>query len=305
MKFPGETAVLPAEIAGAENYRKWKAKLPAAVSRTPVKDRVFGLRGFLAQSYIRLLGLARRRVGSIPNVPIWHHLWLDSRLILNWISSIAGGVHQKNALVCHETSPLRLTLQKHLPIDVLLDLQDLASGVATDDVPADRTLDNIFVHIRRAEVLSLKKVLEWADKNIKPGGNVAIYIEHENSDQDQSNFSLELAQYTQYLLPSNWMGLQLKASFVGGTAKRQLRLKERRLFRFLYPSLKGIPYLVVATGLWMVLAGRTAWNNFRLRNVSPDCPDYCSSALLSLRNSPMEISVTASPPEGARTPASQ
>jgi hypothetical protein len=323
MKFPGEAPVLPPEIGDAELYAKQSpeglSSQRSSGARNYLKGLIVALRRLLVQSYIDLIGLARRRIGVIPDVPIWHHLWLDSRLILNWVNSISGRAGQKNALVCDDTSPLLLSLQKHMPIERFIHLQDLVPGIAkrlpgdvlsheavglSAGVFGDQKLDNIFVHIRRAEVLSLKKVLNWAEKHIKPDGTIAVYIEHRNSEEDQSNFSLELAQYVQNLLPANWIGLQLKASFAGGRIKRRLRLRERFLFRFLWPSSVGrVPLLMFAATLWPVVAALTALNNFRLRNRSSDCPDYCSSALLCLNNPRERIAAAASPSEGRRTAA--
>jgi hypothetical protein len=312
MKFAKEAPVFPPEIVGDELFpRRDRMKINS------VKIRILELRRLLAQSYLDLLGLVRRRVGIIPDVPIWHHLWLDSRLILNWINSVADRVGQKNALVCDDTSPLLVSLQVHMPIALWMNLRDLAPGMAkrlpgnvvshNTVGPADiavigQRFDNIFVHIRRAEVLKLRKVLEWAEHCIKPDGTIAVYIEHRNSEEDQSNFSVELAQYIQNLLPANWIGLRLKANFAGGRVKRRLRLRERFLLRFLWPSsARRAPLLLLVATLWPVIAALTALNNLRLRNLSSDCPEYCSSVLLCLNNHPEAIAAAASPSEGWRT----
>lgn len=326
LKFPGETPVFPPELVGDELNAKQleEALFPrrdpgARIKSTHVKSRVVELRRSLAQSYIDLLGLVRRRIGVIPNVPIWHHLWLDSRLILNWVNSVAGRAGQKNALVCDDGSPLLVSLQKHMPMALCIGLEDLvpSTGEPGDAVShnsrglaegafAKQQFDNIFVHIRRAEVLNLRKVLEWAENLVKPDGTIAVYVEHRNSEEDASNFSVELAQYVENLLPADWIGLKLKASFSGGRTKRRLRLTERFLFRFLWPSSPGrLPHLVVAVTLWPIVAVLTALNNFRLRNLSSECPDYCSSAFLCLNNHLERIAADAAPLDGRRTAAEQ
>jgi hypothetical protein len=314
MKFPGETPVLPPEVAAGEEQFP---RDDADARMGNAEGRLTRLGRPLVQSYIDFIGAVRRRVGVIPDVPIWHHLWLDSRLILNWVNSIAGHAGQKNALVCDDTSHLILSLPKHMPIEVCIRLQDLAPGIVerlsgagvsheagglSDGALADQKFDNILVHVRRSEVLNLKKILEWAENSTKPAGTIAVYLEHRNSEEDQGNFSTELAQYVQNLLPANWLGLHLTASFAGGRTKRGLRLKERFLFRFLWPSsLARMPLSMLMALLWSVVAGLTALNNFRLRNRSSECLDYCSSALLRVSNRP-EVNA-ASSSEGRRTAA--
>ncbi|MGQ0683672.1 hypothetical protein [Bradyrhizobium sp.] len=333
LKFPGEIPVLPPEIVGDELYAEQiredlfpRRGLDSRVKITEarnfeLKNIVVVLKKFLIQLYLNLLALVRRRVGTVPNVPIWHHLWLDSRLILSWIKSIENRPSQRNALVCDEASPLLASLRKHMRIERYVGLHDLIP-IAVDRLPgnvvshkegvdelargefANGMFDNIFVHIRRAEVLGLRKILEWAENYIKPDGTIAVYIEHRNSEEDESNFSIELAQYIENLLPTNWIALKLQARFAGGRTKRRLRLSERFLFRFVWPSSsKRLPHWMFAVTLWPVVAALTALNNFRLRNLSSECPDYCSSAFLCLSNPPERVAADASPSEGRRTAA--
>jgi hypothetical protein len=328
LKFPGETPVLPPEIVGdelyAEQLREGPAPQRSPVSRLKsnvVKSNAIDWRRLLAGSYIDLLGYVRRKVGAVPDVPIWHHLWLDSRLILNWIKSVKGHPSQRNALVCDHSSPLLVSLRKHLPIERCIGLHDLfpstaepfpgivvpqnerAEQLAGDELVQGQ-LDNILVHIRRAEVLKLRKVLEWAENYIKPDGTIAVYVEHRNSEEDESNFSIELAQYIEDLFPANWVGLRVKASFAGGRTKRRLRLNERFLFRFIWPSSPSrLPHWMFAVTLWPVVAAMTALNNFRLRKLSSECPDYCSSAFLCLNNRPERAVADESPAERRRTAA--
>lgn len=330
IKFPGEAPVLPPEIA--DGHRFLPQPLPQSESGPPVektsvvRDRVVELRNrivesrrLLVQRYIDLIGFVRRRVGVMPDVPIWHCLWLDSQLILNWVHSIAGDAGQNNALVCDDTSPLLLSLRKHMPIERHISLEELIPGAAiqssehaisdetdghADRVLADQKFDHILVHVRRTELLNLRKILGWVDKCIKPGGTIAVYLENRRSEEYEGNFSLELAQSVQELLPANWLGLRLNASFAGGRVKRRLRLRERFLFRFMWPSsARRLPLAMFAGFLWSVVAGLTAWNNFRLRNRSSECLDYCSSALLCLNGLPEGIATTASPSEVRRTAA--
>jgi hypothetical protein len=317
IKFPDTAPLLPPEIA---SEARWFSQPDGPdAEANPITDRIAEFRKSLVQLYTGLIGFVRRKVGVIPDVPIWHHLWLDSQLILNWVNSIAGHADQKNALVCDDTSPLLLSLRKHMPIERHFGLEELIPGIAiqpsghvisdqtdgrANGVLADQKFDHILMHIRRTELLNLRKTLKWAEKCIKPNGVVAVYIENRNSEDYEGNFSFELAQSVQDLLPANWLGLRLNASFAGGRVKRRLRSRERFLFRFMWPSSAGrVPLAMFVGALWSVVAGLTAWNNFRLRNRSSECPDYCSSALLCLNSLPEGMAMTASPSEVRRTAA--
>jgi hypothetical protein len=316
IKFPGAAPLLPQEIAGEETLFSQPGS-GAHVKTGYLKSRISELRRWLVQSYIDLIGYVRRQVGVFPDVPIWHYLWLDSRLILNWANSVVDHAGQKNALVCDDTSPLLLSLPKHVPIEPYIDVQDIVPDIAKqslgdfmrhdasgrfDNVLVDQKFDNILVHIRRMDILKLRKILGWAENCLKPDGSIAVYVENQNSEEYEGNFSLELAQSVQDLLPAHWLGFQLRASFAGGGTKRRLRSRERFLFRFLWPSSLGrMPLSIFVALLWSVVAGLTALNNFRLRNRSSECLDYCSSALVCLNSLPMGIA--ASPSEGTRTAA--
>jgi hypothetical protein len=330
IKFPGEAPVLPPEIADADRLFPQPAPEPhveTSVARgrivelrarvVELRGRIAELRRLLVQRYIDLMGFVRRSVGVMPDVPIWHCLWLDSRLILDWVNSIAGDAGQNNALVCDDTSPLLLSLRKHMPIERHVSLEELVPGFAiqssgrdisdqthrrADGVSVDQKFDHILVHIRRTELVNLRRVLEWVEKCIEPSGTIAVYIENRRSEEYEGNFSLELAQSVQDWLPANWLGLRLDASFAGGRVKRRLRLRERFLFPFMFPSSAGRVPLAMFTGvLWAMVAGLTAWNNFRLRKRSAECLDYCSSALVRLSNRPEVIAPSSS--EGRRTAA--
>ncbi|WP_213741192.1 hypothetical protein [Bradyrhizobium sp. dw_411] len=315
-KFPGVAPVLPPEIA---SEARLFAQPSSGVEAPPARDRSAEFRRSLLQLYTALIGFVRRNIGVIPDVPIWHYLWLDSRLILNWINSIAGHAGQKNALVCDDTSPLLLSLRKHMPIERHFGLEELVSGAAIpasgydisdqaagagDGILADQKFDHILVHVRRTELPNLRKALEWAEKCIKPDGTIAVYIENRSAEDYEGNFSIELAQSVQNLLPVNWLGLRLNASFAGGRVKRRLRSRERFLFRFMWPSSAArLPLAMFAGLLWSAVAALTTVNNFRLRNRSSECLDYCSSALLCLNGLPEGGAMTASPSEARRTAA--
>lgn len=319
LKFPGEIPVLPPEVDVAEPA--WPAQPAAETSAVPAK-RGFEIRALLGnhfsnftrlviRSYTELLGHIRRMTGGVPIVPIWHHLWLDSRLILRWIKSVKKRPSQRSLLICDETSPLPVTLPKLMAIEVRGSFNDLLADPAeqrqgsspapaqpSEAAPSER-YDNVFVHVYRSDALKSRRLLESAEHLVKPDGTIAIYIEHRNAEMDESNFSFELAQYVDDVLPGNWIGYHVKSGFAGGRVKRRLRLIERYLFRYIWPSsVRRLPHLMATAGLWPLTAVLMALYNFSQRNASSICSDYCSSALLRLT----KISASA-PAAGTRQPA--
>ncbi|MDR6661130.1 hypothetical protein [Tardiphaga robiniae] len=291
IKFAGESPVYPPELARFEDGAKsrWRGVVRS-------RQQLFApWRAQLLRSYVLGLGWARRASGTIPNVAIWSHLWTDSRLLLNWIRANVEISRQQNLLLCDERSPLPISLRNFAPFDARIGLQDLLSNFGDQSQDStvepgeifeglsDGRYDNLLVHISRGELLKLKKVLELSKRYLKPSATILVFIEHRDSEADSSNFSLELAQYADDLLPADWVGSRVACSFAGGRFKRYLRQTERMLFRYLWPStIWRLPQLLLAVMAWPIVAGLSALNNIRMKNDLSNCPAYCSSALLSL-----------------------
>lgn len=238
-------------------------------------------------AYLKSLGRLRRLAGVKPNVPIWHHGWLDSRLMLNWITSLGeGSVDRHNLLVSTSHSPLARYLEGAGNFDVvhardLTDDDGLAEWLKVRG--SEGRYGNVLCHVRRADVRQTRRILERLPILIDPDAAVAVYIDHEEGETEPGNFSWELAQYVHDVLPTGWTGLRIRTSFVGGRAKRRLRVLELRLLRCLWPNTwKRALALPIAMLLWPVVAAFTAINNWRLRHGSSSCPPFCSSALLCL-----------------------
>jgi hypothetical protein len=268
--------------------RQAKVMLPPELGDRVRRSR--GLPGPLKQ-YSHLLGAARRYIGTIPDVPIWHHLWLDSRLLLDWIDEVKSKSSSRILLICDSNSQLSEYLPQHLPVDTFVLGDDCEpTGLATEGY------DRILIHIYRAQVRELRTRFALAEQCTRVSSVISIFIEHKNSELDSSNFSIELSQYAPQLLPQNWMGYGLEGRFVGGRVKRRLRLAERLLYRFLLPaSLKRLPLMFIGAGCWAIVAGLTAMNNLANRRASSYCPNYCSSALLSLSRRNAVLSEENSP----------
>jgi hypothetical protein len=269
-----ETSISPESMAGPE---------PEPEHPRPQPRRQITL----SYLYLELINFVRMRAGQIPNVPLWHYLWLDSQLVQWWLEKINTPLQGRNLLVCEKANPLRTTLPHLAAFENTIEPDNFVNpdGELADlkGVTTTGLYDSIFVMIRRANVMQTRKILESLEPMAKPGGSIAVFIQHENSETDPSNFSLELAQYTDEVLPRHWLGYRLDARFAGGLTKRRLRLIERSLFRHLWPSShRRLPFLAAAVILWPAVAAMTAINNWRLHDKLESCPPYCSSALLSM-----------------------
>jgi hypothetical protein len=273
---PTEIPVLPPELD---------------VGRRPDRHNILRLiLKSLASCYRRPVGHGIP-VSEMPSVPIWHHHWLDSKLVLDWLGTMRARTHGRNLLICERGSPLSRTLPRLASFDVGV-ASDIVAGAdepgETDNAAPDRRYDNVLLHVYRSNVRQTGAILETARARLRPGGTVAVYIEHVNGELDTSNFSSELAQYLDDVLPGDWIGHRLEARFAGGIIKRRIRWCELILLRYVRPaSVRMLPHFAIALMLWPVFAALTAVNNFLARNLSSRCPPYCSSALFSLSGIPV------------------
>lgn len=257
------------------------------VVRPPVRLRT-RFKSWAMRNYVGLIAKVRVLAGSKPHVARWHHSWLDCRLVLTWLRQIGDHRQARNLLVAGADSWLGMSLAREGRFDVVYGVQQFLDAYRELDAEGraqvSGSYDNILLHTTRSDVRGTAAALEVLREYLAHSGNIAVYIEHVNGEVDPSNFSIELAQYSEEVLPPSWIGYDVSARFVGGAAKRNLRLMERRLFRHLTPSsIWRLPLLGLAVGLWPVAAAMTAINNFRHREIGDTCPEFCSSALIALR----------------------
>jgi len=278
--YPPEiTAGTQSLLDGCRGYDT--AVLPAAQKKPsmPLSKRI---EASILTAYIGAINKVRVSIGAMPNVPIWHHLWLDSRLILQWIETVPRGPGTRHLLICDENNPLATTLPKFLPFDVCVNPDKF--DVFIEGIAPGSRYDHILVLVRRTQIRNTRRIIEAAQNYLKSDGAIGIFVWHENAEIDPSNFSYELAAYSDEILPPSWLGYQIDCHFAGGGTKRRLRLIERWLFRYMIPtSHLRLPLLIAACMLWSAVAALTGINNFVARKKSGDCPQFCSSALISLR----------------------
>jgi hypothetical protein len=294
-KYPdgAQASQLPAEL-DLHSWPEYQNKVLGASGA----NRTIG-RKSLRKSYAAFLYRVRRAAGEFPNVPIWHHLWMDSLLVRNWVESIRGQTNGRNLLVCNHGSPLQRSLPKMAPFEVrkIEEVLQAPENQLRQNAPTlQGRYGSLFVHIYRADMRQTRKILEGIDALLAQDREVAIYLDNVNGELEGINFSRQLAQEVHELLPSGWIGHHLRADFAGGMIKRRLRLMENYLFGHLSPSSPWrLPLLAAAIALWPGVAVLTTLNNFLQRRISSTCPKYCSSALLVLSRSRENRESEASP----------
>ena len=239
--------------------------------------RPLSLGEIMQNFFTSLLLMGRRARGVRPDVAIWHDLWLDCRLALSWVRRVTAKASFKNLVVGQTGDPLPAVITR----------RSRSQFLSTDDLLVTKAgaYDNIFLHVFRKDVLRSAPLIEHALSRLAPGGELALFVEHSNADTDQSNFTAELAQYAPDILPRGWMGINIRARFVGGRAKRHLRQLERLILPQIIPSRpRYLPLSLLAITAWSVMAGLTAVNNLIERTLgrwNPDRrPAFSSAALI-------------------------
>lgn len=273
LKFADQRIILPPELRDRNR---------AVLSASGMRSRVIRLYG-------DFIGWMRRRTHSIPDTPIWHYQWLDSRLLLDWIAQVKSRSDARVLLICSTADALAASLPKHLPVDVCSDVALLDTD--KDKYPAgssargvtEAKYDNILMHVFREGISGVPDKLRAAERHLAPGGVLSIFVEHCDAELEGGDMSRELSQFAEYLLPQGWINYHCSARFAGGNVRFILRATERGLYRHLWPlSLRRLPLIVCAAAAWGALAGLTALNNIRGRRDSARFPHHCSSILLSL-----------------------
>lgn len=290
----GETLPLPPELESAEaDQGQPDSRRRLAFRRQPVRRRSGARRPrgrdtLLLRLYTALLATARRAIGAVPNVPFWHHLYPDSRVLRSWLATLPS--EGARLLICTADSALAPALARQGGFEVRIGLDAFLEAADADAVrPAPETgrYRIVLLHLHRADATRTRRLIEAVRPLLTPAGTVAAYIDHPNGELDPSNFSAELAQYADVLLPADWIGCQISARFAGGRLKRRLRRMERRVLNQLWPSSwKRLPLLIGAVLLWPMVAALTAANNLRMGRPSETCPAFCTSALVVLSRVP-------------------
>jgi hypothetical protein len=283
----GEALPLPPELDGhdADSPRRlgsWWRPVP----RARAARRARGRDGRLLRLYTALLARARRAIGTVPNVPLWHHLHPDSLMLREWLATLPRA--EPRLLVCTSDSVLAPALAREGRFELCTGLDAfLEAGRADGPAEDEGRYRIVLIHLRLADVRRARRLIEAARPILTPGGTVAVYIDGSNGELDTSSFSAELAQSIEDLLPAGWIGCNVSARFAGGQIKWRLRRLERCVLDQLWPSSwTRLPLLLGAMLLWPMVAALTAANNLRMGRPSETCPAFCTSALVVLSGLP-------------------
>lgn len=253
-----------------------------------------------------MLARVRRAMGTMPQVRVWHHLWPDAQLVLDWVEA-ARRRGTRHLLVATADSTLPAFLGRRggfevrTGLDAFLDEAEAGHGGPISGV--GEGYDGALVHLHRADVTGMARLIEATQPLLRPGGTIAVFVDHPNAEMDPNNFSGELAQYIEDLLPADWIGSSVSARFAGGRIKRRLRRLERRILNHLMPtSWTRLPLVVGAMAAWPLVAALTAANNLRMGRANEICPTFCTSALILVSGSGAPAATAARPPSATAVP---
>jgi hypothetical protein len=280
--------------------RPWLVHYPPEIASPYSKEQVMGAlshttppvhsparwRRFLRHPLLAIASRIRRRASRAPHVPIWNHLWTDYQLLHRWVKSLPRNGSDRTLAICDNGSPVAKYLSKFPSVDVVSGIDEILDAPANPmELAAPLAkYKTIFLHIYRANMRKTRRILQQVEPQLAQDGEIVIFIEHANSETDVSNFSMEFTSYLTEFLPRNWTRYKAKARFAGGPTKRELRLAEMRAFDYMRPpSFRRIPKIVAGMFMLMGVAVLTTVNNLRHRVPSSECPEYCSSFLLSLK----------------------
>lgn len=272
-----EPIALPPELALSDRRRPWLLRIAGQGVRRA--------RHHSARLARYPLALADWLGIRMPRSVSWDHLWLDRRLALDWATQTGVATATRTLLVTSGASLLSRELSRLAPFSVELGAAQMRRGI-DDTTPGSPVLngsfDAVLMHVFRSNVRQTRNLIEHVVPFVRPGGQIAVFVEHLRSETDPTDFSVELASYILDVLPASWIGQRVRARFAGGRMKRRLRQIDLYLLRrSLSPT--GKLGAFVAAALRPAVALATLANNLRLRSPLSACPPYCSSALLSLR----------------------
>lgn len=270
---PAKEALIPPELAQHS---------AALISGSESNQRDLGR--VLSRPYRVLLNTARHWRGQPPEVAVWHDLWADGKLVLDWAAQLDA--HGMARLLLLHTGSTRLArlIRERLALDVM-EVQDLLESGSVNQ----KRYNAILIQIGRSELRGVAELIDTADQFLAAGGTIAVYLEHTYHEADFRDLSGELPYYIESVLPPTWMSYRISMRMVGGRSKYLLRKMEMACVRRLWPGrLRNVPVALIAAALWPVVAGCTAANNIWLRKSGNKHRPYCTSLLLTFE----EASVT-------------
>ncbi|WP_413208134.1 hypothetical protein [Rhodospirillum sp. A1_3_36] len=253
-----------------------RKKFKSSHAGTTVSNFFYPIFQFL---YIKVAVFIKRQRGRFPNIPVWHPLWLDAQLVFGAFEEIEKRAHQGILVVCSEDASVRSAVEERFATEAL-DLEAFVTGEVAPDGP----VNTAFVTLTRQNILRLGTVLASIGRLLNPDGEIYVYIEHPNAQNDPGRFESEIVYYLKMMLPVSWLRYEIEARYVGGLIKRILTKNESACRRYLrFPSLHRFASFTLASCAWSVVVLLMAALNRLSRRYSKHPPPYCSSILVKLR----------------------
>ena len=218
--LPVHHAAHPYWAAGLNAWLTFRPKKQWDVPELAVVHQTEAAAATVSTSFIDRL---RRSFGTASRVSIWRHHWLDIRLALNWIDSLAARPRPRNLLLFSEGSVLALYPElksfDRLAIEALI-------GDDRCDRPQKTRYSNVLCHVSSAHAGHVRGMLKCISPCLEQDVEIAIYMESWNFALRSEGLAQEIAASIEELLPSEWMGFEISATFVGNKIKHRLRTVE-------------------------------------------------------------------------------
>ncbi len=275
-KYSLERRAGAGDQAWSQPNRGWTVQLLRTLRR--VRSRRF-FYALIARLRNKWLSFGRWLKGEFPDVASWTSSWSDAKVLRDWVAKIDVAEYADTLIIGepHDPTP------KFFDGSKLVDLRREKDFLKSSKEP-QKQYAHILMRVNRQDIRRTRQLVQHAISVAGPNAQIAISIAHPNYETDSSNFSYELAQYVNEVLPNAWLDFDISAIFTGGKFKRTLRIWEGRLSSRSVPtSLREVPVGIASVLLLPFVAALTFLNNTRLRKPSQHCPDFCSSALLVLQ----------------------
>ncbi len=219
-------------------------------------------------------------LGAGSRVTLFHPDWLDYRHLRQTADAIPRSNGTRLLVLRGESEQVDGLIDARVPARFVHPVEFLRETLGpTQERAAPYT--HAFIYLLRKDCRLTRRLVERCGTLMAPGGECLVFIHHLRGELEDSNFSFELLQYLDDLLPQPLSAMEF--SFVGGRLKRFNRRLLAALGRSYYhtrwPALLWIlPTLALALPFIML-------SNLALARRQPDSTfvQYCSSVLIYIR----------------------
>lgn len=226
-------------------------------------------------------------LGQWPHVTPLHPSWMDSRHLRDTLAGILAVPGARLLVVRNEPELVDPLIGSGVSVQ-FANLQAVLDGRVSLPGQGPEGFTHALVYLLRKDCRSARRLLEQCESAISPGGTCQVFIHHLHGEGEQGNFSYELLEYLEEILPTAWQTAE--CSFVGGSFKRSNQRFINRLYDY-YARFGAWAAFWILPQLALVLPLTVIGNLYlRMKGPSRHFVPYCSSA--SIRFAPLRGDTT-------------